>query len=113
MIQNMQYTYLMVTPRGWKYTIYILSMPPFWNPMQQYWNPSFKIQKRALIALNNGPMKKKTKTDPKYFFMVLGGSVLFIFSLSATVWPQMSKVLMHESRESRVQFHAIIILNWD
>ena len=42
-------------------------------------------------------LKQFKKTDPRYFFMIEGGSAFFTFSLSATVWPQMSKMLMRES----------------
>ena len=41
--------------------------------------------------------------------MVLGGSAFSTFSLSATVWPQMNKMLTRESGESR-EIHAIIRL---
>ena len=37
--------------------------------------------------------EKVEENGPKIFLMVLGGSAFFTFYLSATVWPQMSKML--------------------
>ena len=44
--------------------------------------------------------------------MVLGGSAFFTFSVSATVWPQMSKMLMREggTTEDSVQVYREPVL---
>ena len=69
---------------------------------------------KALMALNIGPLEK-LKKDPEYFLWC--GSVSFRhFFLSATVLPQMNKMVMHEWngkwRVERVgrEIHAIIRL---
>ena len=48
------------------------------------------MNKNSLMVLNNGPIKKFEKIDPRYFSCFLG-SAFFTFSQSATVWPQMRK----------------------
>ena len=87
----------------------------FWLLSQSFLFENFSLVKKIWF-LKKRPLLSYEKVEEnwhKIFFTVLGGSAFFTFYLSATVWPQMSKMLtwVVEWREWKVEWiHAIIRL---